>query len=172
MWFECQTRPPARGSGFCVNTEEPGGLQSMGLLRVGHDWATSLSLFTFMPWRRKWQPTPVLVNPRDGEAWRIPGMGKPGGLPSMGLHRVGHNWSDWATASAAGCPTEFSTDGLTVESGFLFQDSGIWSIPGVDNMMEVLSFPKPIPLAVPPELFTFNILGWLGMDDEWFYTIL
>ena len=40
-------------------TEEPGGLQSMGSLRVGHDWATSLSLFTFMHWRRKWQSTPV-----------------------------------------------------------------------------------------------------------------
>ena len=39
--------------------EEPGGLQSMGSLRVGHKWATSLSLFTFMHWRRKWQPTPV-----------------------------------------------------------------------------------------------------------------
>ena len=42
-------------------TEEPGGLQSMGLQRVGHDWATSLSLFTFMHWRRKWQPTPVFL---------------------------------------------------------------------------------------------------------------
>ena len=42
-------------------TEEPGRLQSMGLLRVGHDWATSLSLFTFMHCRRKWQPTPVLL---------------------------------------------------------------------------------------------------------------
>ena len=41
--------------------EEPGGLQSMGLLRVGHDWATSLTLFTFMHWRRKWQPTPVFL---------------------------------------------------------------------------------------------------------------
>ena len=30
-------------------------------LRVGHDWATSLSLFTFMHWRRKWQPTPVFL---------------------------------------------------------------------------------------------------------------
>ena len=39
--------------------EEPGRLQSMGSLRVGHNWATSLSLFTFMHWRRKWQPTPV-----------------------------------------------------------------------------------------------------------------
>ena len=42
-------------------TEEPGGLQSMGSLRVGHDSATSLSLFTFMHWRRKWQPTPVFL---------------------------------------------------------------------------------------------------------------
>ena len=42
-------------------TEEPGGLQSMGSLRVGNDWATSLSLFTFMHWRRKWQPTPVFL---------------------------------------------------------------------------------------------------------------
>ena len=42
-------------------TEEPGGLQSMGSLRVGHDWATSVSLFTFMHWRRKWQPTPVFL---------------------------------------------------------------------------------------------------------------
>ena len=42
-------------------TEELGGLQSMGSLRVEHDWATSLSLFTFMHWRRKWQPTPVFL---------------------------------------------------------------------------------------------------------------
>ena len=62
--------------------EEPGRGQSMGSQRVGHDSATSLSLFTFMHWRRKWQPT---------LAWRIPGMGEPGGLPSMGSHRVGHN---------------------------------------------------------------------------------
>ena len=104
------------------------------------DWATSLLLFTFMHWRRKWQPTPVflpgesqgqrslvgcspwgrkesnttkrlpfhfslshigegngsplqcycLENPRDGE---------PGGLPSMGLHRVGHDWSNLAAAA-------------------------------------------------------------------------
>ena len=51
--------------------EGPGGLQSMGSLGVGHDWVTSLSLFTFMHWRRKWQPTPVsyLEYPRDRGAW-------------------------------------------------------------------------------------------------------
>ena len=42
-------------------TAEPGRLQSMGSLGVGHDWAMSLSLFTFMHWRRKWQPTPVFL---------------------------------------------------------------------------------------------------------------
>ena len=49
--------------------EEPGRLQSMGLLRFRHDWATSLSLFTFMHWRRKCQPTPVFL---PGES---PGQG-------------------------------------------------------------------------------------------------
>ena len=168
-------------------TEEPVRLQSMGSLRVGQDWATSLSLFTFMHWRRKWQPTPVLLlgkshgwrslvgcspwdreeldmtehfhfslscigegngnppqcscleNPRDGGAWRaaiygvaqsrtwlkrlssssskslekemathssvlawrIPGTGEPGGLPSVGSHRVKHDWSDLAAAAAS-----------------------------------------------------------------------
>ena len=32
-------------------------------------------------------------------AWRIPGMGEPGGLPSMGSHSVGHDWSDLAAAA-------------------------------------------------------------------------
>ena len=42
--------------------EEPGGLQSMGSLIVGHDSVSSLALFTFMHWRRKWQPTPVFLS--------------------------------------------------------------------------------------------------------------
>ena len=52
-------------------TEKTGRLQSMGSRRVGHDWATSLSLFTFMHWRRKWQPIPVFLpgESRDGGAW-------------------------------------------------------------------------------------------------------
>ena len=49
--------------------------------------------FSFMHWRRKWQPTLVFL------AWRIPGTGEPGGLLSMGSHRVGHDWSDLASAA-------------------------------------------------------------------------
>ena len=41
--------------------EEPGRLQSMGSLRVGHDRAASLSLFTFIHWRRQWKPTPLFL---------------------------------------------------------------------------------------------------------------
>ena len=48
--------------------EEPGGLQSMGSLGVGHNWETSLSLFTFMHWRRRWQLTPVFL-PGESQGW-------------------------------------------------------------------------------------------------------
>ena len=74
--------------------EEPGRLQSMGLLRVGHNWATSISLFTFMHWRRKWQPTSMFL-PGESQGW--------GSLVGCRLWdcTVGHNWSDLA-ATAAG----------------------------------------------------------------------
>ena len=71
--------------------EEPGRLQSMGSLRVGYHWATSLSLFTFKHWRRKWQPPPVFL-PGESQGRR--------GLGSMASHRVGHDWSDLAAAAA------------------------------------------------------------------------
>ena len=74
-------------------TEEPGRLQSMGLLGVRHDWATSLSLFTFMHWRRKRQPTPVFL---PGESQ---GQGSLVGCHLWG-HRVGHDWSNLAAAAA------------------------------------------------------------------------
>ena len=75
--------------------EEPGGQQSMGSRRVGHDQATSLSLFTFMNWRRKWQSTPVFL-PGESQGW-----GSLVHCPLMGSHRVGHDWSDLAAAAAA-----------------------------------------------------------------------
>ena len=125
----------------------------MGSLKVGHDWATSLSFFTFLHWRKKWQPTPVfLPGKSQGRgslvgcspcvakgrtrlsdftfpfhfhalekemathpsvlAWRIPGTGEPGGLPSMGSHRVRHDWSDLAvwlhSGGGFGNPLQYS----------------------------------------------------------------
>ena len=53
--------------------EEPGRLQSMGSQRVGHDWATSLSLFSFMHWRRKWHPTPMFLPGEPQGLWSLVG---------------------------------------------------------------------------------------------------
>ena len=74
--------------------EEPGGLQSMGSRRAGHDWATSFT-FHFHALEKEMAAHSSVL------AWRIPGTGKPGGLPSGGSHSVGHDWSDLAAAAAA-----------------------------------------------------------------------
>ena len=71
-------------------TEELGWLLSMGSQRVGHDWATSLSLFTWQSLEKEMATHSSVL------AWRIPGTGEPGGLPSMGPRRVRHDWSDLA----------------------------------------------------------------------------
>ena len=73
--------------------QEPGGLQAIGSLRVGHDWTTSLSLFTFLHWRRKWQPTPVFL---PGESL---GRASLVGCRLWG-HTVRHDWSDLTAAAA------------------------------------------------------------------------
>ena len=71
-------------------TEEPGRLQSMGSLRVRHDWATSLSLFTFMHRRRGWQPTPVFL-PEESQ-----GRGS-----LLGCHLWGSRESDTTKATSS-----------------------------------------------------------------------
>ena len=67
--------------------EEPGRLQSMWSIRVGHDWATSLSLFTFHFHALEKE----MATHSSVLAWRIPGMAEPSVLPSMGSQRVGHD---------------------------------------------------------------------------------
>ena len=69
-------------------TEEPGWLQSMGSRRVGHNWMPSLSPFTFMHWRRKWQPTPVF----------LPGESQGQGTP-VGCRQWGRTESDTTEAT-------------------------------------------------------------------------
>ena len=66
LQYSCLENPTA---------EEPGRLQSMGSLRVEHDGATSLSLFTFMHWRRKWQPTPVFLPGKSRRQRSLEGYG-------------------------------------------------------------------------------------------------
>ena len=63
---------------------EPGELQSMGSLRVGHDFTFTFT-FHFHALEKEMATHSSVL------AWRIPGTGEPGGLPSMGSHRVGHD---------------------------------------------------------------------------------
>ena len=64
--------------------DEPGRLQSMGSLRVRHDFTFTFTFYFHALEKEMATHSSVL-------GWRIPGTGKPGGLPSMGLHRVGHD---------------------------------------------------------------------------------
>ena len=66
--------------------EKPGRLQSMGSLRVGHK---SLSDFTFTFHFHALEKE--MATHSSVLAWRIPGAGEPGGLPSLGSQRVGHD---------------------------------------------------------------------------------
>ena len=125
-------------------TEEPSGLQSMGLRRVleyWKYWATSLSLFTFTHWRRKWQHSSVL-------AWRISGTAEPGGLPSTGSHRVRHDWSNLAAAAIS---TSYQVGGS--QKPFAF----IWArVDSSSLLLEVLTFEKD-----------FWLPGWIFNWHDW-----
>ena len=59
-------------------------------------------------------------------SWRIPGMGEPGGLPSLGLHRVGHDWSDLAAAAHTATFKLDNQQGPTVYSTW---NSAQWYVP-------------------------------------------
>ena len=90
--------------------EEPGRLKSMGSLRVRHNWATSLSLFTFMHWRRKWQPIPVFL-PGESQGQRS----------LVGCHLWGRTEPDWSDlAAAAAANIEKSVRIFTVMTFFFF----------------------------------------------------
>ena len=75
--------------------EEPGGLQSMGVEKS----RTRLSDFTFTFHFHALEKE--MATHSSVPAWRIPGTGQPGGLPSVGSHRVGNDSSDSAAAAAA-----------------------------------------------------------------------
>ena len=61
---------------------------------MGYEELDMTERLHFHALEKEMQPTPVFP-------WRIPEIAEPGGLPSMGSHRVGHDWSDLAAAAAA-----------------------------------------------------------------------
>ena len=112
-------------------TEEPGRVQSMESLRVRHDWVTSLPLFTFMHWRRKWQPTPVFL---------------PGESQGRGA---------WWAAVYGVAQSQTRLKGLSSSSGRIIQ-SGFSSVQSVQSLSHVRLFAIPWIAACQASLSIIN----------------
>ena len=111
-------------------------LQSMGSRRVRHGWVTSLSLFTFMHWRKKWQPTPVFL-PGESQGWRS----------LVGCCLWGHAESD-------------TTEQLNWMNWILVQ----WFVQALYALRFVLSFCLfGFPLMVKAECGGNPVCWWLGL---------
>ena len=88
----------------CLDNPMDGGVWWAAVHGISKSW-TRLSEFTFTFHFHALENEMAIHS--SVLVWRIPGTGEPGGLPSMGSHRVGHDWSDLAAAAAAAvyiCP--------------------------------------------------------------------
>ena len=129
--------------------EEPDRLQSRELLRVGHDWTTSLSLFTFMHWRRKWQPTPVFL---------------PGESQGRGSLVGCHLWGR----------TESDTTGVTTVDGTRCHDLSFLNDEFYTNFFTLLFHQETLALLcfLPEEWCYLHIWGyWYFSRQSWFQLV-
>ena len=113
--------------------EEPGRLQSMESLGVGHDWATSLSLFIFMHWRGKWQPSPVF----------LPGESQGRGAWWAAVSGVEQSWTRLKQLSSSSS-SEFD-DGI-FPTVLLLKDSSVWIPPYILQAKEWMVLACHFPL--------------------------
>ena len=119
--------------------EEPGRLQSMGTLRVRHNWVTSLSLFIFMHWRRTWQPTPVFL-PGESHGQR----------------------------SLVGCSPWGRTESDTTEATWQQQQQNIFRVCCCSVSKSCLTLCDPMNCSMPgiPVLhYTLNLLGLMLFES-------
>ena len=105
--------------------EEPGRLQSMELWRVRHDWVASLSLFFFMHWSRKWQPTPVfLPGESQGQRSLVDTHGKLELLYIKWYSAVPQYCQVWAKCTSG---TSFIKDNYSVSVYISYEGQEFWS---------------------------------------------
>ena len=132
--------------------EEPGGLQSMGLLRVGHDFTFT---FHFHALEKEMAAHSRIL------AWRIPGTGEPGGLPSMGSHRVRQNWSDLAAAVAVETEEDHSSGNFAygIKWWWRLGTSEAWMYQSITASL-ILALAKMYFLRSYSQDLHFNIHWW------------
>ena len=97
-------------------------------------------------------------------AWRIPGTEEPGGLPSMGSHRVGHDWGDLAAATAGNDQLGYIPDAeiqqSTLPSWIAFATERIFCLY-VEDLMVYLGLPTDLHQTV--FFFFFNFLDLISI---------
>ena len=134
--------------------EEPGGLQSMGSQRVGHDWASSLSLFTFMHWRRRWQSTPVFL-PGESQGW----------WSLVGCRLWGCTESDTTDAMQQQQQQQQQQQTSTVKSSQP-GDFFVWSFKTTDSISLIWTFQVPClffsELCEFQKVCAFHLSGWIN----------
>ena len=140
-------------------TEEPGGLQSMGVAK-SWTWQSDFPFTFHFHTLEKEMATHSRVL-----AWRIPGMGEPGGLPSLGSHRVRHDWSDLAAAAYrycslwqcvnTACLGELESPGTLVWWCLCSVQFWVWSSNDLNALQKVIS--------------TFKTLTELPKSSEWLW---
>ena len=119
-------------------TEKPGRLQSMGSLRVRHDPATSLSLSTFMHWRRKWQPTPVFLPGESHGQGSLVGCSPWGRTESDTTESMQQQQASLSITNSCSLPKLMSTESV---------------MPSNHLILCHPLLPHPIPLLSPPSVF-------------------
>ena len=131
--------------------EEPRRLQSKGSLRVGHDWVTSLSLLTFIHWRRKWQPTPVF----------LPGESQGQGAWWAAIYWVTQSWTRLKWLSNSNSNRSLRLYSLFFNFFFCSSDSMISIVLFSDLQILLLA---QICIWIPLVKFSFNILYFLVLE--------
>ena len=109
-----------------------------------------------MHWRRKWQPTLVFLP-------GIPGTGEPSGLPSMGSHRVGHDWSDLAAAAAA--TSVFGNEFVTIRKSLLVRvenkEIAVWFAVRTSATLHSFGLTQTFPVHIEHMYIHTNIFSYL-----------
>ena len=119
--------------------EEPGRLQSMGLLRVGYNWTTSLSLSTFMHWRRKWQPTPVF----------LPGESQGRGSLWAAVYGVAQSWTQLKWLSSSSSAVSATDSWWTTESPWHVTQAAGQCVPQSEAIAETFLVLSPAQILQP-----------------------
>ena len=121
-----------------------------GVARVRHYWATSLSLFTFMHWRRKWQPTPVFL-PGESQGWEAWWAAVNGVTQSR-------TWLKWRSSSSSKWQHHLSSCSNQILAFFFLRPNFLSSLRFLLNQI-LPSTTIPYTLNLPIFFFLIACLG-------------